>query len=227
MKIVVTGAVQSGKSSYINFFDKEALNVQVKGQNNLSYTVAMDLGFVKINGFEVYLFGTPGLLRFRVMSEVVCRGADGFIFMFDAADPDKDGDAISILNIIRKSSNHDIPIVFLANKQDLENARSPEIIKAQNSLPEDSTFFSTSNKTGLNIEKSLRFVVNEIFDKHEELIQVLMNYENDIKGLAERLKKNKEQMKDFLNTMELKRFIEIDRKQKIYRVREGLKKVII
>lgn len=187
----------------------------------------MDLGFVKINGFEVYLFGTPGLLRFRVMSEVVCRGADGFIFMFDAADPDKDGDAISILNIIRKSSNHDIPIVFLANKQDLENARSPEIIKAQNSLPEDSTFFSTSNKTGLNIEKSLRFVVNEIFDKHEELIQVLMNYENDIKGLAERLKKNKEQMKDFLNTMELKRFIEIDRKQKIYRVREGLKKVII
>jgi signal recognition particle receptor subunit beta len=41
---VVSGAVQSGKSSYIKNLDKKALNVKAKGQNNKLYTVAMDLG---------------------------------------------------------------------------------------------------------------------------------------------------------------------------------------
>jgi small GTP-binding protein len=205
--------------------DEKALNVQVKGQNNKFYTVAMDLASLRLNGFDVFLFGTPGLLRFRVMRELICSGADGFIFVFDAANPDTDDDAISILNSVRNSASSNIPIIYLANKQDIEGARSPEVIKAQNNLPDDSTIFPTSSKTGLNIKESITYLVNEIFERYRELLQTLQNYENDIKGLAEKLNKDKVEMRNFLNNLEIKRFIEIDRINKIYRVKKGLKKI--
>lgn len=217
--------MQSGKSEYIKYLDNNALNVQVKGQNNKYYTVAMDLASLRLNGFDVFLFGTPGLLRFRVMRELICSGADGFIFVFDAAHPEKDEDAISILNSVRNSTISDIPIVYLANKQDLEGARSPEVIKAQNNLPDDCTIFPTSSKTGLNIDESIKFLVNEIYERYKELLQTLQKYENDIKSLAEELNKNKVEMRDFLNNLEIKRFIEIDRINKVYQVRSGLKKL--
>jgi small GTP-binding protein len=199
--------------------------VRVKGQNNKYYTVAMDLASIRLDGFDVFLFGTPGLLRFRVMRDLICSGADGFIFIFDAAHPDKDEDAVSILNSIRKYITHDIPIIYLANKQDLEGARSPEVIKAQNNLTDDCKIFATSVKNGLNINESIKYLVNKIFERYKELIQILQNYEDDIKGLAEKLNKDKTEMRDFLNNLEIKRFIEIDRINKTYVVRRNLKKI--
>ncbi len=214
------GALQSGKSSYIKFLNKNALNVQVKGQDNKSYTVGMDLAQLKLNGFDIFLFGCPGLLRFKVMREVVASGADGYIFMFDAAHPETDNDAISMLNLIRKA---DVPIVYLANKQDIKDARAPEVIKKQNDLPENCIIFPTSTKTGLNIKDSINYLVNEIYKNYKETLSLILNYENDIKGLADKLNKDKSEMRDFLNNLEVRRLIEIDRATKTFKVKKGLK----
>ncbi|MEJ2251767.1 MAG: GTP-binding protein [Candidatus Lokiarchaeota archaeon] len=223
MKILVTGPVQSGKSSYIKKFDSKALNVEARGSDNKSYTVGMDLGSIRMNGFYVYLFGTPGLLRFSVMRDVVTSGSDGVIFIFDSAHPEKDELALSILNSIRSKLPSNIPIVFLANKQDLPNARTPEVIRAQNNLKEESKIFPSSVKTGLNIEKSLKYLINEIFENYQDLLAILKKYENDIQGLAKKMKKNKIELRDLLNRLEVKRFIELDRAHKTYKVKEGLK----
>ena len=200
--------------------------MEAKGKDEKFYTVGMDLGSVKLNGFDCYLFGTPGLLRFSVMRSITIRGADGIIFLFDAAAPEKDDSAIVILNSIRKLLQSEIPIVFLANKQDLEEARSPEIIRSQNYLPEDSKIFPTSTSTGLNIRESITHLVNVIYEEYSSLIQVLRMYENDILGLREELKKDQVEMKTLLNNLELKRFIEIDRVKHSYKVKEGLKYLV-
>jgi signal recognition particle receptor subunit beta len=200
------------------------LNVQVKGLDNKYYTVGMDLGFLKIDGFDIFLFGCPGLLRFKIMRDVISSGADGYIFIFDATDPAKDKDAITILNPIRK---YEVPIIYLANKQDIKDVRSPEIIKTQNFLPEDCKIYPTSIKTGLNIKKSIKYLVNSIYENYKEIFKILLNYENDILGLAEKLNKNREAMRDFLNSLEVKRFIEIDRINKTYKVKKGLKNIIL
>ncbi|MFX1256515.1 MAG: ADP-ribosylation factor-like protein [Promethearchaeota archaeon] len=220
MKIVITGPLQSGKSSYIKYLDNNALNIQVKGKDNRNYTVGMDLGSLKINGFNVSLFGTPGLLRFKIMRNIINNGADGFIFIFDAAHPETDKNAISILNSIR---NKDAPIVYIANKQDQDEARSPKVIIEQNFLPKECKIFPTSTKTGLNIKESMKSLINEIFENYKEMLQLLSNFENNIRGLAEKLNKNKGQMRDFLNSLELKDFIKIDRLKKTYEVKKGLR----
>ena len=226
IKILISGPLQSGKSSYIKALDPNALNVEAKGKDEKFYTVGMDLGSVKLNGFDCYLFGTPGLLRFSVMRSIVTNGSDGVIFMFDAAAPEKDDSAIVILNSIRKLLPSNTPIVFLANKQDIQDARPPEVIRTQNYLPEDSKVFPTSTKTGMNIKESITYLVNHIYEEYSSLIQTLRAYENDIEGLAEELNKDKVQMRDLLNNLEIKRFIEVDRIKKIYKVRNGLKYLV-
>ena len=218
--------MQSGKSSYIRSLDPGALNVEAKGEDQKLYTVGMDLGNVKLNGFDCSLFGTPGLLRFSVMRNIVISGSDGVLFIFDAAAPEKDDSAIVILNSIRKSIPSNIPIVFLANKQDVEGARTPEVIHSQNYLPENSKIFPTSAKTGLNVKESITFIVNNIYEEYSSLLQILRVHESDIEGLAGKLEKDKVQIRDFLNNLEIKRFIEVDRISKTYRVRSGLKHLV-
>lgn len=215
--------MQSGKSSYIKYLDKNALNVEAKGKDEKYYTVGMDLGSVKLNGFDCFLFGTPGLLRFSVMRNIVTSGSDGIIFIFDSVHPEKDDSAIVILNSVRKLLSSNTPVVFLANKQDVEGARSPEIIRQQNYLPENNKIFPTSTTTGLNIKESITHLVNFIYEEYSSLIQVLKTYEKDIPALGEELKKDHTEMRDLLNNLEIKRFIEVDRVNKTYKVRSGLK----
>ncbi|MCK4779206.1 MAG: hypothetical protein KAT57_03415, partial [Candidatus Lokiarchaeota archaeon] len=190
------------------------------------YTVGMDLGSIKLNGFDCYLFGTPGLLRFSIMRRIVSNGSDGIIFIFDAASPEKDDSAIVILNSIRKILPPNTPVVFLANKQDVEGARPPEVIRDQNYLHEDSKIFPTSTKTGINLKESITYLVNHIYEEYSSLLQTLRTYENDIEGLAQELKKDKIQMRDLLNNLEIKRFIEVDRISKTFKVRSGLKYLV-
>jgi small GTP-binding protein len=226
MKIVVSGPLQCGKSSFIKHFDENALNIEAKARDNKLYTVGMDLGSVTLNGFDVFLFGTPGLLRFNVMRDVVLRGTDGVIFIFDAAHPEKDEDGIIILNSIRKAISQDTPIIFLANKQDIAGARHAEVVRAQNYLPEDTVIFPTSTRTGENLDDVLKQLVNQIYENYSSLIEVLRKFENNIEGLTEKLKKNTIEMRDFLNNLEIKRFIEIDRVNRTYKVKDGLKLLI-
>lgn len=222
MKVLVAGPVQSGKSSFIRYLDPNALNVEAKGADNKVYTVGMDLGSVSLNGYRVYLFGTPGLLRFSVMRDIVSSGSDGVIFIFDSAAPEKDTEAIQILNSIRKTLGPNIPILYLANKQDLEESRFPEVVKIQNDLPESSKIVPASTKTGKNIEESLKYLVNQIYDNYKSLIEILKDYENDLEGLREQLNKDPTEMKDFLNKLEVKRFIKLNRATKTYKVKNGL-----
>ena len=226
MKVVVSGALQAGKSSYIKYLDEKALNVEAKARDNKYYTVGMDLGMVKLNGFDVFLFGTPGLLRFNVMRDVLIRGTDGIVFLFDATNPEKDEDAIIILNAIRKAVGLETPIVFLANKQDLAGARHPEVVRSQNYLKDDAVIFATSTRTGENLHESIKYLVNQIYDNYSSLIKILQQYENDIEGLSEKLDKNPIEMRDFLNNLEIKRFIEVDRYSRTYKVRKGMKLLI-
>jgi len=183
----------------------------------------MDLGIVKLNGFDVFLFGTPGLLRFKVMRDVIVQGTDGIIFMFDAAHPDKDEDGIIILNTVRKALIPETPIVYLANKQDIAGARHPEVVRSQNYLPPDAVIFPTSTRTGENLDEALKYIVNQIYENYSSILKVLRIYESDIEGLAKNLDKDKIEMRDLLNNLEIKRFIDVDRLSRTYKVREGMK----
>ena len=89
MKIVVTGPYEAGKSQMIHHITNGAcINVERRGT-----TIAMDHGLANVDGMNVFMFGTPGLLRFRTMRKILSEGADGIIFVVDSVDPESDARA--------------------------------------------------------------------------------------------------------------------------------------
>ena len=224
MKIVITGGLQSGKSSFVKFLDEKAMNIEAQGQDKKFYTVGMDLATLQLGAFDVFVFGTPGLVRFKIMRDVIVSGVDGIVFLFDVANTESDKEAITILGEIQKLIKHDTPIAYCGNKQDLKSVNEKEIKKRFN-LKDDAKIFLTSATTGKNVKECLKYIVNEIFNKHKGTLEIMRDYETDIKGLSIKLKKNKEEMRDLLNGFEVKRFIEIDRPNKSYKVRKGLKNI--
>ncbi len=184
----------------------------------------MDLATLKLGAFDIFIFGTPGLVRFKIMRDVIVSGVDGIIFLFDVANSKSDKEAITILAEIKKLIKHDTPIAYCGNKQDLKSVSEKEI-KKRFKLKDDAKIFLTSSTSGKNVKECMKHVVNEIFNKHKDLLETMRDYESDITGLSAKLKKNREQMRDLLNGFEVKRFIEIDRPNKTYKVREGLKNI--
>ena len=200
------------------------MNIEAQGQDKKFYTVGMDLATLQMGPFDIFVFGTPGLVRFKIMRDVIVSGVDGIIYLFDVANTESDKEALSILAEIKKLIKHDTPIAYCGNKQDLKAVNEKEI-KKRFKLKDDAKIFLTSSTTGKNVKECVKHIVNEIFNKHKDTLKVMRDYENDIKGLSVKLKKNREQMRDLLNGFEVKRFIEIDRPNKKYKVREGLKNI--
>jgi signal recognition particle receptor subunit beta len=71
--------------------------------------------------------GAPGQLHFRTIREVMMVNAHGVLMLVDASDPGKIGEACAIL-AETKDKLGKMPLVVLANKQDRQDAASPEAV---------------------------------------------------------------------------------------------------
>ncbi|NIV36864.1 MAG: GTP-binding protein, partial [Anaerolineae bacterium] len=91
-------------------------------------TVAMDFGRITVDDdLVLYLFGTPGQKRFDFMWEILSEGMLGFVVLVDSVRPETFREARRILDIFRSYAN--TPYVVAANKQDMDDAWSPEDLR--------------------------------------------------------------------------------------------------
>lgn len=89
---------------------------------------------------EIELRGVPGQLHFKFVRDTMRAKTDGVLMIVDASDPGMIGDACAIL-AETQSSFGDIPIVTIANKQDRDDAVSPDSV---------STWLGTPNSVGMS-----------------------------------------------------------------------------
>lgn len=134
LKIVVTGPFSSGKTEFIQAISEIDVvsterkitreSERIKNQT----TVAMDFGRITIDEeLILYLFGTPGQKRFNFMWEILSEGMLGFVVMVDSTRPETYREARRILDTFRSYSP--VPYIVAANKQDLDDAWSPEDLR--------------------------------------------------------------------------------------------------
>ncbi|MHA1871407.1 MAG: GTP-binding protein, partial [Promethearchaeota archaeon] len=226
MKIVIAGPFQSGKSSLVKALDPNALNVSIKNRAGQNVTVGMDLGKYNLNGLELSIFGTPGLLRFSAMRRIILEGCDGILFLFDGVNADKDEGAIQILNEIKRSSvlspKKMCPIVYAVNKADMETCRSIEVVKEQNYFYKQAPFFSISAKRKENILEPLKTLIEMIKENYHPMIEILKEFEQgDLYSLQEKLNiEDQEKFIELLNALEIRHIISLDRSSKRYIMNE-------
>jgi uncharacterized protein len=134
VKIVVTGPFSAGKTEFIGSVSEiDVVSTERRISDTTRAvkertTVAMDFGRITVDDdLVLYLFGTPGQKRFDFMWEILSEGMLGFVVLVDSVKPETFREARSILDTFKDYAH--APYVVAANKQDLEDAWSPEDVR--------------------------------------------------------------------------------------------------
>jgi small GTP-binding protein len=140
VKMVVTGPFSAGKTQFIQTISEiEVVATERKITRDEERikdrtTVAMDFGRITVDeDLVLYLFGTPGQRRFDFMWEILSEGMLGFIVLLDSVRPETFREARGILDTFRAYAP--VPYIVAANKQDLEDAWTPEDLRIALRIP--------------------------------------------------------------------------------------------
>lgn len=94
-KLVFTGPMGAGKTTAIAAISEVSpVSTEVENTDRISCdkattTVGLDLGRITLADQQVvHLYGTPGQERFRLMWQIIGRGAAGAVILLDASQPD-------------------------------------------------------------------------------------------------------------------------------------------
>lgn len=134
-KIVVTGPVGAGKTTFINAvseIDTVATEAGISDGTAIgdktTTTVGIDFGKVTLTGgLELYLFGTPGQERFDFMWDIVAKGMLGVIMLVDCERPDSFEKSREMLEHFRSLGQ--VPAIIAANKV-VDYRRDAEAVSA-------------------------------------------------------------------------------------------------
>lgn len=110
-KILVTGAVGSGKTTFVRTAsDIDPVTTEAGSQETpgkTQTTVALDYGRLRLDDHMLHLFGTPGQERFNYMWETLSEGVDGMVALVHAGQDDAAARTDHLINTIGRV--HAIP----------------------------------------------------------------------------------------------------------------------
>ncbi|NEO72135.1 MAG: GTPase [Moorea sp. SIO3H5] len=131
MRLVVTGAVGAGKSSFIrsvseiDVVDTDCLATDVTTKIKQKTTVAMDFGRLQFaQDMALHLYGTPGQSRFDFMWDILIRKAHAYILLVDAHRPSNFSASRRLLSFMGQRVK--IPLVIGLTHVDCQGAWSQE-----------------------------------------------------------------------------------------------------
>jgi len=127
-KLVVTGAVNSGKTTFVRTIseidpittDEFVTEEEVKELKTYT-TVAMDYGRRTVEeDLTLHIYGTPGQERFYFAWDVLVEGAFGVIFLADSTSPESIRTTKNIINYFH--ARYDLPYLLCVTKLDMPNS---------------------------------------------------------------------------------------------------------
>lgn len=134
MRVVVTGPVGTGKTTFIKTIseietvDTDRRATDETAQMKATTTVAMDFGRINFSPeMSLYLYGTPGQVRFNFMWDIFLRHAHGVVLLVPAHRPK---DFYTASRILRYAQQRlpEAPLLVAATHSDLPDAWSIEDI---------------------------------------------------------------------------------------------------
>ena len=119
--------------------------------------------------YKIMILDTAGQERFRSISMTSIRSCNGFILMYDITNRETFRLISKWLDNIFEIKDKDFPFILIGNKYDLKDKREvseEEGLEAAKKY--NTTYFETSAKKGINVEKAVNELINKIITKKEE-----------------------------------------------------------
>ncbi|MEM3586203.1 MAG: GTP-binding protein [Candidatus Jordarchaeaceae archaeon] len=159
MKILVTGPYSSGKSTVVSKLCKNAVSIDA-----LNTTVGFDFGsrYEEVNFLDLKIFGTPGQVRFKFLQEILAQGSAGILLVVDSTAPETLELAKDVLIRMQNELPRKVPVVILANKQDLVGALSPEEVRERLGVSKDVPVIGTVATEAIGLKEAISKLIKLI-----------------------------------------------------------------
>jgi len=157
MELTLVGLQSSGKSTLVNVISNGQFS------EDMIPTVGFNMKKVTRGNVTIKLWDIGGQPRFRSMWERYCRGVNAIVFVVDSADHGQFEAAKKELHeLLAKPPLANIPVLVLANKNDLQEAETADRIIEKldlNSITgREVCCYSISAKNQVNIDKTLEWL---------------------------------------------------------------------
>ncbi len=153
-KILVTGAFDAGKSTFVHALSTRAISV-----DRLGTTIALDHGYIDYKGFSADIFGTPGQERFDPIIKLLSGESMGVFLVVDSTNP---ADFVRAKHMLEITKTYGLPYVVVANKQDVSGALTPGEIKEQFNLPHDVPVVPVVAKDKIGVFEAFEVLIDKI-----------------------------------------------------------------
>jgi len=161
-KFLILGESSVGKTSIIEKYVNNTFN------ENYLVTIGMDIRYkrIEINNCDINIVinDTAGQERFRSMTKMVYKGADGILLGFDLTNKDTFDKVNYWIGQIEDNKNKDylVSLVLFGNKCDKKeqivvNDDDIASMKRQYNLE----FFATSAKDGTNVQEAFEYLIKK------------------------------------------------------------------
>ncbi|MEM0223131.1 MAG: ATP/GTP-binding protein [Thermofilum sp.] len=168
LKILVSGPYASGKTTFVKTVSQYVLQTEVpvsnprEAQTKQYTTVAFDYGKLVLDGYEIYLFGTPGQTRLQFMWRILSTGMHGYVFIVDGSSPVEVIRGRTLYEYMKSLGEY--PHVIAVNKQDVKGAVPPhkaaEIFRANSSIVMPLTAYDKESAMAV-LRRLIRLIAEE------------------------------------------------------------------
>jgi small GTP-binding protein len=166
-KIITVGDANAGKSSLIYRY-------RYKSFHNTEATVGAAFNVAVIDNIKLQIWDTAGNERYKSLTPMYLRGSQLVLYCIDLSTPFNQEYHRNSINSIKNECSSEIFIVGTKNDAEIENYSS-SVRKFAINL--QLRFFSTSSKTGENIE--------ELFNSAAEYLKTIKPFSRDGVTLVE------------------------------------------
>ncbi|CAF1168365.1 unnamed protein product [Adineta steineri] len=181
LNILIIGDSGTGKSSYIKRLQQQAFS------HDTTRTKECDILTIKLKtnqgaDISIKIFNIAGSQRGKTKINEYFKNIDGCIIMFDLSRPETYDNVLGWHNDIRNvNKSDDLQWMLLANKCDLEKSQESDYaigsMKDYCQMLGSCCSFETSNKENINIEKSLKTLIDEIIKRKKPSISIPLENE--------------------------------------------------
>lgn len=177
-KIINSGDGAVGKTSFLKRYTSGLFFEHSKSTIGTGFfTQSVKLENADHADLTIWDFGGQG--RFRDILRDFIVGAHGALLLFDITRYQSFSNLREWVSLLRSSDeDYEIPILLLGTKCDLADVREVSEKEIQKFVKERQLigYFETSAKSGINIDNSVKFLVQYIFDHNKGIAQLRNAY---------------------------------------------------
>lgn len=169
LHVLIIGIDYAGKTTILEKIKSEFGKTPGLPADKIPPTIGMNLAKINYKGSQVVIWDLGGQLKMRSIWEKYYDEANAVVFVIDSADVGRLNEAKLAFDA---TCDHEIlrqvPILTLANKQDLQGALSPEDLSVNFSSPSSggasaskTHIFPISAMTGFGLPEAIEVIVEE------------------------------------------------------------------